>query len=986
LLDELRNRGVNVEDVELSYAVPDGRLQPDAIFKDTGQYFLELEVGKTTKIFDGLKQAGKYIRNLPCEGAFVVLLPEYLRTPMPRQVLEDMAQKTKCEAVALYRDLRIISPFEGKLASLADWIAREILTPPERRTLDTQHVIQILRRTVEYVSIGMSRLKMEELEEIFGGRSIFENILQYEQQEYPIEQLRKAVTYLLINQIIFYAILSNEQPESYEPLDETKLKRPGDLMRYFGRVLKVDYRPVFGFDVVQKFPQDYLGNLKDAVSAIKELHPEKIRYDLLGKIFHDLIPFDIRKSVAAFYTNNEAAEFLANLSVEKADDSVIDLACGSGTLLVAAYHRKRALLEADGTKFSPQHHERFVEEDLTGIDIMPFAAHLAVVHLSLQGPIYPTEKVRVAVWDSTHPTIRPGNVIPSLSRELKAAYRAPKLEGFFESNQVTIPTDPQAYLEKGVLTLDKMGGEEIALNRTRVVIMNPPFTRQERLPPNYKKALLERFSEYSTYLHGQMGLWGYFTLLADRFVDRGGRLALVLPGRFLRAKSGSMIRQLLVGSYHIMHLVSSTGRSAFSESASYRDILLVARKLRDRNETKPIQDDGMLTSVTMLHKLPDNLLEARDLAEKIKSAETEFSTDTMSRVILTRKNLIQNVNNWFVFISAFNPKTAKLWAKFYEEFKDKLILADDYFSKFKLEVIRGVETKRAFGLPFFAMFAMSDPSHAKKKYDNWIVKTQSGTRLVLEHRTLGTTLNVPRNSFWPAVRRASGMATIDISEQLDFVAASNFKDLQTFVSPFKPQRIIRNMATWRSYLKSRLANLLISRRFNIAVPGTKLLAFYSQTPTTGQNLWSIRGLNEDEAKIQALWFNSTFNLLHVYLNRTESEGPWMEINEYSLGEGYFLNLDAFTRQQKTHLLETFEKVGKKECPSILDQLGRKPQSRVEIDKAIMKGLGADESTADSFLASIYDLLFEEISQLKFMVTSSKMKTPLTDASRSLLTR
>jgi hypothetical protein len=470
-----------------------------------------------------------------------------------------------------------------------------------------------------------------------------------------------------------------------------------------------------------------------------------------------------------------------------------------------------------------------------------------------------------------------------------------------------------------------------------------------------------------------MGLWGYFTLLADRFVNKGGRIALVLPGRFLRAKSGSKIRQLLADNYHIMHLVSSTGRSAFSESASYRDILLVARKLRERTETKPIQDDGMLTSVTSLHKLPDNLLEARDLAEKIKSTETEFSSDMMSKVILTRKNVIQNINNWFVFISAFNPKTAKLWAEFYEEFKDRLILAEDYFSKSNLQVIRGVETRQAFGLPFFAMFAMSDPSHAKKKYDNWIVKRQSGARLILEHKALGTTLNVPRSVFWPAVRRASGMATINISEQLDFVATSNFKDLETFVSPFKPQKIMQNMVTWRGYLRSRLANLLISRRFNIAVPGTKLLAFYSQIPTTGQNLWSISGLSEDEAKIQALWFNSTFNLLHVYLNRTEAEGPWMEINEYSLGEGYFLNPDAFTRQQKARLLETFDKVGKKELPSILAQLGQKPQSRVEIDKAIIKELGADESTTNAFLTLIYDLLFEEISQLKSMVTRSEMK-------------
>jgi len=39
----------------------------------------------------------------------------------------------------------------------------------------------------------------------------------------------------------------------------------------------------------------------------------------LGKVFHELIPFEVRKAVAAFYTNNEAAEILAQLAIEMAD-------------------------------------------------------------------------------------------------------------------------------------------------------------------------------------------------------------------------------------------------------------------------------------------------------------------------------------------------------------------------------------------------------------------------------------------------------------------------------------------------------------------------------------------------------------------------------------------------------------------------------------------------------------------------------------------
>lgn len=108
--------------------------------------------------------------------------------------------------------------------------------------------------------------------------------------------------------------------------------------------MRRDYSSVFGFDVASCLPDSATEAVKKAVIAVKALAPEKIRHDLLGKVFHELIPLEIRKAVAAFYTNNEAAELLAQLAIDKPDAKVIDLAVGSGTLLVAAYRQKRELL------------------------------------------------------------------------------------------------------------------------------------------------------------------------------------------------------------------------------------------------------------------------------------------------------------------------------------------------------------------------------------------------------------------------------------------------------------------------------------------------------------------------------------------------------------------------------------------------------------------------------------------------------------------
>lgn len=418
LLKELEKRGVKVA-TEVSYKTPIGIMKPDALLQNGGNYIVETKLGPEAKLFDAMTQLYDYTKYITAVGGFAILLPKELRRPLPIEWLEHMALSPKYKYVvtAVFKDKRPSQKFVGSLKEVADWISQHVLQPPEYVEPDTSLAISVLNDAVNYVTLGMLRLREQELEDIFGGKTVFENILQYEEGKYPLDEMRKAATYLLINQILFYHVLSSNDPITFPKIEEEYLKEPSDLSIYFKRVLQIDYTPTFGFDVASRLPSSATEVLKKVIKAIKGIAPEKIKFDLLGKVFHDLIPFEVRKAVAAFYTNNEAAELLAHLSIDDPDAKVMDLACGSGTLLVAAYHRKRELLESSGKYFGLEEHKRFLEEDLTGIDIMPFAAHLAVVHLSLQSPIYETEKVRIAVWDSTE--LKPGQVIPAVHRGIK---------------------------------------------------------------------------------------------------------------------------------------------------------------------------------------------------------------------------------------------------------------------------------------------------------------------------------------------------------------------------------------------------------------------------------------------------------------------------------------------------------------------------------------------------------------------------------------
>jgi len=955
LQKELEKRGVKVTP-EISFVTPVGRMMPDLVLRNNGDYVVETKLGAEAKLIDALVRLYDYSKYSEAKGAFAILFPEQLRRPWPYEMLEKISADPKLsyKVAALFTDLRPTQQFAGNLSQIADWIAKHVLKPPVVEA-DTSLAIRALSDVVEYITASTRQLGGEELEDIFGGESVFENLLQYEKGKYPLEEMRKAAVYLLINQILFYHVLSNVD-RYYIPIDEAKINKPGDLAGYFRRVLEKNYSSTFGFDVASRLPDNAIQVVRKAIIVIKALAPQKISQDVLGKVFHELIPFDIRKAVAAFYTNNEAAEILAQLAIDDPNAKVIDLAVGSGTLLVASYRRKKELLRKTKGAFDLEDHKRFLEEDLTGVDIMPFAAHLAVVHLSLQALIFETERVRIGVWDSTD--LKPGQVIPAISRELKAAYKRPTLEMFMKER----PPIDEPYAKKGAMTLEGVGGEEIPLEQADVVIMNPPFTRQERLPIEYKDALQKRLSEYKGQLHGQLGLWGYFLLLADRFAKKGGRIALVYPSRPLGAQTAEQIRRFLVENYTIENIITSWERAAFSESTQYREVLLVMKKIDGKKEGKV-----SFCKVVNLKSLPKDTEKARSVAHEIKGITSEYDSETLRATVLTQKELEDTVDNWFIHIASFDPKIAKQWVEMRSHAAKRLLPFREYLKSQNMDVVRGVETKSIFGFPFYETFIVRNPKRALKSHDLWFAEKVVKGDIVAKSRLTGETIEISSEKLCHGIRRASGMKNLALSDIQDFIIVGAFEGLDKILSTSSLQSFKKHSKAWKEYVRSRFGRFLISRRFDLSAKGTHLLAFYSDEPTSGQNLWSLKGVDEDKAKIFTLWFNSTLNLLQVYLHRVETRGAWMEINKGMIEDFSLLNLTSLNENEVDRLLELFEEVKNIEFPSVTDQLQNRFHGRVKIDRTFLQILGFSDREIEKILDFLYPALASEIYQLKTLM-------------------
>jgi hypothetical protein len=117
------------------------------------------------------------------------------------------------------------------------------------------------------------------------------------------------------------------------------------------------------------------------------------------------------------------------------------------------------------------------------------------------------EKVRIAVWDSTE--LEPGQTIPAISRELKAAYKRPTLEVFFEGK----PPVEEAYVEKGAVTLKGIGGGADTAGEGRRSHNEPTLHKTRKTT----KRVQGRFNEATERLRKLLA-WATWTLWAFHFV------------------------------------------------------------------------------------------------------------------------------------------------------------------------------------------------------------------------------------------------------------------------------------------------------------------------------------------------------------------------------------------------------------------------------------------------------------------------------------
>ena len=224
-------------------------------------------------------------------------------------------------------------------------------------------------------------------------------------QKSPLSGMRTAmVTWL--NALLLQQLLYSNDRKNVPPLHSTENKEYNGYLQleHWDTIMDINWIKVFEparntlSKALQKSPFESAEALKLLIKSVHQITSTRLGsgIDIGAELFPRLS--DDRKETAAFYTQAPSAEFLATLTIEENDLSekewadpdlmkkhqLVDMACGTGTLLRAAYRRILNLHEKHhkDTWDRKKMHEDAMEKGIVGIDISAIATHLTVTSLS----------------------------------------------------------------------------------------------------------------------------------------------------------------------------------------------------------------------------------------------------------------------------------------------------------------------------------------------------------------------------------------------------------------------------------------------------------------------------------------------------------------------------------------------------------------------------------------------------------------------------
>ena len=656
---------------EETRTLQDSLKRPDILIEEASQWPVVIEAERTSHPSaeqDARDRLGKIVNETgkPIESVIALVYPESV-LDMSEQALRDELGRTNGLEYALYT--RTIGGGEERLPE-SGWLngsAKDLAMLAHRASMPAPRIERLGVVLEQGIENAAHRFTERHGSHAPGelGPDIASLLGQADDEG---GQTRRMAMTVLINALIFHEALAEagfriersgppplgevSQSDGGGPPDGRRVQplshfRDSDfsyqrdaLTDEWAHILEVNYWPIFATarEILVKLPISTVGDvLQPLWNAANQLVQGGVTksHDLTGVIFQRLIAD--RKFLATFYTRPAAAALLAGLAIpadrapggaEWGDEDTIaslqigDFACGTGTLLSAAYQRISLLHELNGG--DPRKlHAPMMKHGLVGLDVLNIAVHLTAATLAGAHPDVPFDGECLLTMPYGSSDSRGGVSIGSL--ELLAEHVSPNM--IDDAAAVTAggrrPEDVRDLVSR------------VGHGQFDLVIMNPPFTRQggqeaervgignaafaafetTRPEQSAMQNHLRKVSGSGRLGSGNAGVAAHFVDLALRKLRAGGTLAMVLPLSSMSGIAWDVVRHAIKERCRDVTVISiadegSSDRS-FSADTGMAECLLVATK------RAPGDAGSQHATFAVLRRQPTSVVDGTGIAAQI---------------------------------------------------------------------------------------------------------------------------------------------------------------------------------------------------------------------------------------------------------------------------------------------------------------------------------------------------------------------------------
>lgn len=247
---------------------------------------------------------------------------------------------------------------EKKLRAIANFYLDRALEIIEKKTIkfsppDELFIFKI-RKLIEAYAYPIA----DEVWEKYRKDKVFEKrVVAYTQSQLwnrpstyeEIENLTHIALLMLISKLIFYkAYVDNQTWNNLSPMQvgegiETPAALEDLIWEYFEEFKEItgDFELLIGerADIIFQIPfvsDAVIDLVKDVLDTDGHYNFSKIPFDVIGRIFEELIREDERHKLGQYFTPPQVIDLINAYCIQTENDKVFDPSCGSGTFLVRA--------------------------------------------------------------------------------------------------------------------------------------------------------------------------------------------------------------------------------------------------------------------------------------------------------------------------------------------------------------------------------------------------------------------------------------------------------------------------------------------------------------------------------------------------------------------------------------------------------------------------------------------------------------------------